>query len=133
MWIQGWVPVTGKNGEELQGFVPIHQFLEKCKGIYITTGSQTLKNNARAYQMKGSALYSTELVQNWVGAAPIQTVWAYSRMGLTKHIVMSQANSFGLGSRRPVVRIPAVGSHAEQLFGYGSRSSVCYQKSHQGA
>ena len=31
----------GKNGEELQGFFPTHQFVEKCKSIYITTGSQT--------------------------------------------------------------------------------------------
>ena len=72
--------------------------LEQCKGIYITTGSQTLQNNARVQRMKGSALCSTELVQNGVGAAPIQTVWAYLRMGLTKHMVMSQADSFGLGS-----------------------------------
>ena len=46
----------------LQAFVPIHQFVEKYKGIYITMGSQTLKNIAHDLLMKGSALRSIELV-----------------------------------------------------------------------
>ena len=119
----------GRMARSCKGFFPIHQFVEKCKSIYITTGAQTLKNNTRTHRMKGCALYSVELVQMGWCSIHLSSRLGHTRGWVLQNHDMSQADSAGSGSWRPVARIAAFGSHAEQLHGYGSRKSVCNQES----